>query len=143
MPDLFPVFFAAALLAFAGVGLLLLLRPSVFLHKFPNPWQPNTIWNRVQMRAVGLYFCLFVLLPISGSQKGFGGFQRNLVIALLSSPVLLAISFWAIWRYSSVQRVIRRQLTGEQLDDRLLELRMSLAFGGLLFLILFVAFVLR
>ena len=120
---------AIVLFIFAAIGFVLLLWPSRFLRHVRNPLQPDTPVNRVNMRAVGVITCLFVLLTISGA---FEGFHRNILVALSASPIILPIFLWALWRYSSLQQVNRRYLTGEAEDSRW-ELRMSIAFCSLLF----------
>jgi hypothetical protein len=74
----FAILFAIVLLILAGIGVVLLLWPSSFLLHVQNPLQPDTPINRVNMRAMGVFFCLFVLLPLSGSMKTSEGFQRHL-----------------------------------------------------------------
>src|SRR5437773_5840309 len=54
---------------FASLALILLVRPPLFLRRIPNPLLPDTPWNRVQMRGIGLVFCLFVLLVLSGGAR--------------------------------------------------------------------------
>jgi hypothetical protein len=143
MPDfLFAIILAIALLGFLGVGLILLLRPSMFLRHIKNPLQPDNPGNRVQMRGVGLFFSLFTLMVISGSLKKFEGFHQNILVALWVSPLLIPIFLWILWRYSSLQRVIRRHLTGEEIEDSAWELRMTLTFSGLLLLVVVIAFLL-
>src|ERR1700687_586176 len=109
MPDsLFAIILAIVLLGFFGVSLILLLRPSMFLRHFKNPLQPDTPRNRVQMRGVGLFFCLFTLMMISGSRRKLEGFHQNILIALWVSPLFISILLWILWRYTSLQQVIRR-----------------------------------
>ena len=137
----FAILFAVGLLIFAGIGVVLLLWPSSFLRYIHNPLQPDTPINRVYLRVVGIYFSLFILLPISGSTKSYEGFHRNVLIALGVSPVILPIFLWILWRYSSLQQVNRRFLAGEP-EQVQWELRMSIAFCLLLFVIIVTAFLL-
>jgi hypothetical protein len=74
---------------------------------------------------------LFVLVAISGA---FDAFHKNILVALTASPIILAVFLWGLWRYSSLQRVNRRYLAGET-DEPHWELRMSVAFCSLLFII--------
>ena len=121
--------FLIVLFIFAVLGFVLLIWPSGFLRHFPNPLQPDTPINRVHSRAGGVFVCLFVLVAVSGA---FEGFHRNIMVALSASPIILPILLWVLWRYSSLQQVNRRYLTGEAEDSRW-ELRMSIAFSSLLF----------
>jgi hypothetical protein len=100
------------LLFFVGVALGLLLWPSKVLRHFQNRLQPDTPWNRVQMRGVGLMLCLFVLMVISGSVKSLEGFHRNILLVLWTSPIVIPIFLWILWRYTLVQQINRRFLAG-------------------------------
>jgi hypothetical protein len=80
---------------------------------------------------LGVFVCLFVLVAVSGA---FGGFHKNILIALSLSPVILPILLWILWRYSSLQQVNRRYLV-DGTEDPHWELRMSVAFCSLLFII--------
>jgi hypothetical protein len=143
MPDsLFAIILAIFLLSFFGVSLILLLRPSMFLRHFKNPLQPDIPQHRVQMRGVGLFFCLFTLMMISGSLTKLEGFHQNILIALWVSPLLIPILLWILWRYSPLQQVMRRHLTGERVEDPAWELQMTLTFSGLLLLVVVIAFLL-
>jgi hypothetical protein len=108
----FAVLFIIALLAIAGVGFFLLIWPSKFLRHVQNPIQPDTPVNRVYMRAVGIYLCLFPLLIVSGSIKILEGVHRNILVALWAPPVILPIFLWSLWRYSALPHVNRRYLAG-------------------------------
>jgi hypothetical protein len=118
-------------LFFLAVGVVLLVWPSAFLRLVRNPVQPDTPLNRVYTRPVGVLFCLFVLVAVSGA---FEGFHKNILIALSISPVILPIFLWILWRYSSLQRVNGRYLV-DGTEDSHWELRMSVAFCSLLFII--------
>jgi len=132
---------AIVLLLSAGMSAVLLLWPSEFLRHIQNPWQPDTPVNRVHIRALGVYVCLFLLLIISGSMKNLEGFHRNILLALWASPVILPIFLWILWRYSPLQHVNRRYLAGETEEPRW-ELRMNVAFCSLLSMIVVAAFLL-
>jgi hypothetical protein len=118
---------------------VLLLRPSMFLRHLENPLQPDTPVNRVQMRGVGWFFCLFTLLMISGSIEKLEGFNRNILIALWVSPIIIPILLWILWRYSPLQQISRRHLIDESFEDQAWEIRMTLTFSGLLSLIVVTA----
>lgn len=132
---------AIVLLLSAGMSAVLLLWPSEFLRHIQNPWQPDTPVNRVHIRALGVFICLFLLVIISGSMRNLEGFHRNISIALWTLPVILPIFLWILWRYSPLQKVNRRYLAGE-VEEPQWELRMSLAFFSLLTLIVVTAFLL-
>lgn len=134
----FATIFAVVLLFFAAVGIILMAWPSAFLRHVRNPLQPNTPVNRVNARAVGVFICLLVLVTISGALRGF---HANILVALSVSPVILPIFLWILGRYSSLQRVNRRYLTGEG-EEPQWELRMSIAFSLLLGLIVATAILL-
>jgi hypothetical protein len=135
----FAISLAIALLFLSGLSLVLLISPSKFLRHIQNPWQPDTPLNRVQIRPVGIFFCLFVLLIISGSTKTLEGFHKNILLALWVSPIILPIFLWILWRYSSLQQVNRRYLAGEP-DSAQWELRMSVTFCSLLLTMVVTAF---
>jgi hypothetical protein len=134
----FAIFFAIVLLLFAGVGVVLLLWPSKFLRHFQNPFQPDTPINRVHMRALGVFLCLFLSVPISWSVTTHESFHKNILLALWASPVLLPTFLWILWRFSSLQQVNRRFLAGEA-EEPQWELRMSVAFCALLCVIVVAA----
>jgi hypothetical protein len=64
------------------------------------------------------------------------------LIVLWVSPILIPILLWILWRYSPLQQVIRRHLTGERVEDPAWELRMTFTFSGLLLLVVVIAFLL-
>jgi hypothetical protein len=127
----FALIAAIVLLFFAFVSMVLLVWPSMFLRHIQNPLQPDAPINRVHARALGVFSCLFLIMTISGP---FEGFHRNILLALWTAPVILPIFLWILWRYSSLQQVNRRYLTGEA-EEPQWELRMSVAFCSLLFII--------
>ena len=122
---------AIVLLFFAAISIVLVLWPSAFLRHDRNPLQSDAPINRNHIRAVGVYLCLFVLVASSGA---FEGFHKNILVALWTSPVLLPMFLWLLWRYSSLQRVNRRYLTGEA-EEPHWELWMSITFSALLSII--------
>jgi hypothetical protein len=123
--------FGVGFLFFVAVGVVLLVWPSAFLRHVRNPLQPDTPLNRVHSRTLGVFVCLFILVAVSGA---FEGFHKNILIALSISPLILPILLWILWRYSSLQRVNRRYLV-DGTEDPHWELRMSVAFCSLLFII--------
>jgi Mn2+/Fe2+ NRAMP family transporter len=123
--------FGIGFLFFAAAGIILMVWPSAFLRHVRNPLQPDTPLNRVYTRTLGVYMCLFVLLAVSGALEGF---HRNVLMALSISPVILPVLLWILWRYSSLQQVNRRYLVDGTVDPHW-ELRMSVAFCSLLFII--------
>jgi Mn2+/Fe2+ NRAMP family transporter len=132
-----------ALLFLGGIGLVLLLWPSRWLRRQRNPWQPDTPENRLYTRSLGQMVCLFLLLIVSGFGSGATaeGFHRNILVALWISFLFVPVLVWILWRTSPLRRVARRLLTGE-LDEEKWELRMSLAFSGLLTSMIITAFLL-
>jgi hypothetical protein len=143
MPDKwFSAFLVIVLLLFGGsIGVVLLIWPSKFLRHFQNPWQPDTPVNRVYTRALGVFVCSFVLVPISWSMTTFKGFDQNILLALWTLPVLMPIFLWILWRYSPLKQVNRRYLAGGE-EEPEWELRMSVAFCSLLSMIVVVAMLL-
>ena len=130
--------FVAVLILFTAIGIVAVLWPSKFLRFVQNPLQPDTPINRVSVRALGVFFCLFVLMMIS---EPFEGFHRNILVALTVSPIILGIFQWILWRYSSLRQVNRRYLAGDA-EEPQWELRMSIAFFSLLCIIVVAAFLL-
>jgi hypothetical protein len=97
--------------------------------------------SRVYMRALGVFVCLFVLVPISWSMTTFEGFDKNILLALWTLPVLMPIFLWILWRYSPLKQANRRYLAGGG-EEPQWELRMSVAFCSLLSVIVVVAMLL-
>ena len=93
---MFALLFVVVLLLLAGISVILLVRPSLYMRRYPNPWMQDTPWTRMQMRVVGLVFFLFVLMVFLGifssaSKSGFlKGFSDNILVALW----LAFISAW-------------------------------------------------
>ena len=114
-----------------------MLWPSKFLRHFQNPLQPDTPVNRVLMRAVGVFVCLFVSVPISWSVTTLE-VSTNILLAVWASPFFLPIFLWILWQYSPLQQVNRRYLAGEA-EAPHWELRMSVAFCSLLSVIVLAA----
>jgi hypothetical protein len=128
------ILLAVVLLFFAGTAVVLLIRPSLFLRVVRNPLMPDTPWNRVQLRALGLVFCLFVLLVFSGGAQEselHEGFHLNILVGLWTSFFTMPILLWILWRFS-VRSFIRRSYIDGTLEDHLWERRMTLIFCSLL-----------
>lgn len=137
MPDkAFVILFTGLLLLFAGLGLVLLLRPSEYLGRVNNQWQPDTPQNRVQMRGVGLYLCIVILMMSSGA---FPAFQHKILIALVIAPILIPIILWLLSKFSALQQVMREHVIDPSVEDRAWEWRMTLLLGGLLCAIVLIA----
>jgi len=78
----FAILLAIVLLVFAGVGVNLLIWPSKFLRHIQNPWQPDTPLNRVQIRPVGIFFCLFVLFTFGLDENSWRFSQKHLLSSM-------------------------------------------------------------
>jgi uncharacterized membrane protein YkvI len=87
MPDgLFAILLTVVVLFFTGVAITLLIRPSLLLRHFADPLQRDTPENRVQIRGVGIIFCLFVLqiiLAAAPPSELLNVFRHNLLVALV------------------------------------------------------------
>jgi hypothetical protein len=145
MPDsLFALLTGAAFLFFAFVSFTLLIRPRFFFRMFPNPLQRDTSWNRVQMRGVGLVFCLMLLMMFSGILRGahnsalVGGFHNNILLALWVSLLAGPIICWTLWRFS-VDFLVRRGHIDPTMEDPAWERGMALTFCSLLSFIILIA----
>ena len=137
----FVVLLPVALLLFAGVAVTMLVRPSLLLRHLANPLQRDTPENRVQLRGVGLIFCLFVLQPILAavpSSDWLRSFRHNMLIALWASPFAVPILLWLLWQFSVRSFVRRAQIEGKS-EDPAWELRMSLIFCSVLLLVVALA----
>jgi hypothetical protein len=141
---LFVILFTAVLLVFAGIGVFLLVNPSRYMRRNPNPWMEDTPWTRIQLRAVGLVFCLFVLMVFSGSMSHdsqsnvFKGFADNMLAALWLAFACVwvgGILLWIAWRFIAVRIWVRKHLSSEELESAAWERRMTIAFSALLLLI--------
>ena len=148
--------FVSALLAgivltvFAGISITVLVRPSQYIRWSRNPWMEDTPWTRLQMRAVGLVFSLFVLMAVSGIlswHKNSGilkSFADNIQIALWFVFVVtwvVGIMSFILWRFSAVRILIRNRFDDEKLANPAWERRMSILFCSLLVSIVALALV--
>jgi len=131
MPDgMWPIFVILVFLFFAGLALILLVWPSLFLRRIRNPLLLDTPWNRVQTRGIGLILCLFVLLVLSGGAPGselHEGFHRNILVALWVSVFTVPILLWILWQFS-VRSFVRRGYVNGTSEDPAWERRMTLVF---------------
>jgi hypothetical protein len=140
----FAVMAVTVLLLFSGVGLILLIHPALHFRIFPNPLMRNTPWNRLQMRTVGLVFCLFILLVVTGGWAGvpkretLEGFHNNILAALWVSFFAAPITCWILWRFS-VDFLIRRGHIDPAMEDPAWERGMAVTFCSLLLLTVLLA----
>lgn len=139
MPDrVFPVLLTVVLILWAGLSFTLLLRPSLFLRRISNPLQPDTPWNRVQMRGLGLVCSLFTLYPLlmlsAGSPESswHARFRDNVLIALWATFFTVPILLWTLWRFSARSAIRRLQIEGLP-EDPVWERRMTRIFCTMLF----------
>ena len=142
--SLFAVLAAAVFLFFAFLSFALLIRPRFFFRMFPNPLQTDTPWNHVQMRGVGLVFCLMLLMMLSGVLRGahgpalLEGFHHNILIALWVSVFAAPIISWILWRFS-VDFLVRRGHIDPTMEDPAWERGMTLTFCSLLSVIVLIS----
>ncbi len=142
--SLFALLAAAAFLFFAFLSFTLLIRPRFFFRMFPNPLQPDTPWNRVQMRGVGLVFCLMLLMVLSGVLRGAHGsalleaFHSNILLALWVSLLAVPIICWILWRFS-VDFLVRQGHIDPAMEDPTWERGITLTFCLLLSVIVLIA----
>jgi len=142
--SLFALLAAAAFLFFAFLSFTLLIRPRFFFRMFPNPLQLDTPWNRVQMRGVGLVFCLMLLMVLSGVLRGAHGsalleaFHSNILLALWVSLLAVPIICWILWRFS-VDFLVRQGHIDPAMEDPTWERGITLTFCLLLSVIVLIA----
>lgn len=131
MPDgMWAIFVILVFLFFAGLALILLVWPSLFLRRIRNPLMLDTPSNRVQTRGIGLIFSLFVLFVLSGGTSKselHEGFHRNILVALWVSIFTLPILLWILWQFS-VRSFVRRGYINGTSEDPAWERRMTLVF---------------
>jgi hypothetical protein len=111
----------------------------------------DTPWTRLQMRAVGLVFSLFVIMVVSGTLSWhkksviLENFAENIQIALwfvfVATWVVGVMSF-ILWRFAAFRIFIRKRFDDEKLDNPAWERRMSVLFCSLLASIVALALVL-
>jgi hypothetical protein len=149
MPDrVFVVLLIFAVLVFSGISVILLVRPSLYLRRYRNPWMEDTPWNRAQMRAVGLVFSLFMLVVLTGIGKGASksalleGFHNNILVALWITFLIAwvgGILSWILWRFPAIRTFVRNLYSADKLEDPAWERRMTTTFCSLLSFIVVVA----
>lgn len=146
MPDVvFKILLIALVAGLTGLGLILVLQPSRYFRWFPNPFMPDTPWNRIQMREIGLVLCLFVLMVLSGLLRAAvksefaEGFHNNIVLALWITFVTVWVGgllSWILWRFSAIRASVSDHFTNEKFEDPAWERRVSLTFCSVLFIII-------
>lgn len=152
MPPLaFALLAGIVLTVFAAFSLTVLVRPSQYIRWSKNPWMDDTPWTRLQMRVVGLVFCLAVIMMVSGILTGhtnsvvLQGFHENILIALwlafIATWIFGTVSF-VLWRFLAFRVFIRTHFDSEKLGDMAWERRMSVLFCSLLASIVAIAFIL-
>jgi hypothetical protein len=141
----FKILAIAFVAGFTGLGLILVLQPSLYFRWFPNPFMADTPWNRIQMRELGLVLCLFALMVLSGLlqaalKSDFAeGFHNNIVLALWITFILVWVGgllSWILWRFSAIRASVSNYFTNERLESPAWERRASLAFCSALLTIL-------
>jgi len=136
--------FGIALLVFSGVGLILLIHPALHFRIFPNPMMRDMPWIRLQMRTVGLVFCLFALLILTSGWAGvpkretLDGFHNNILVALWASLFAAPVISWILWRFS-VDFLVRRGHIDPTMEDPSWERGMTVTFCSLLLFIVLIA----
>src|SRR5262249_4137140 len=148
-PVLFRILFTTALLLIAAISIFLLVNPSRYIRRSRNPWMEDTPWMRIQLRAVGLVFCLLVLMVVSGSlshdsqSSVFRGFSDNILAALwlaFACVWVCGILSLVAWRFIAVRLWVRQHFPSEELESPAWERRMTITFSVLLLLIVASAF---
>lgn len=134
-----------------SLALVLLLQPSLFCRWFPNPWMPDTAWNRIQLRELGLSVCLFLLMILSGISRHLAnsefadGLQNNLLVALWITFVALvaqSLISWILWQFSAFRTFVSGHFSSERLKCTAWERKMALTFCSILFGIVAIAIIL-
>ncbi len=137
MPDDAIAILLPLLLTFLGISLALLIRPSVHFRLRPNVSMPNTPWIRLQIRMIGLVFCLMLLAALSYLSAGvvkprfLKGVSSNLLVALWIAFATLAangIASALLWRISAFRAFIRRRYPSDKLQNPSWERRMTWIF---------------
>jgi hypothetical protein len=140
----FALIFPFVFIAVAGIGLVLLVRPSLHFRLRPNPFMPDTPWNRLQMRVLGLFVFLFITVPfgwwLSDVVKSpiVDGFSSNILVALwvvFVAAIASGIVSWILWRFSAFRSFIRHHYPNEKLENREWDRRVTLIFCSILVLI--------
>jgi hypothetical protein len=142
---------ATGFVVFGVIGGFFLIRPSFGIRILKNPWMPDTPWNRLQMRALGLVFFLFASVALSmilakaTRSPLVEGFYENLLIALwlvFSALWVLGVSSWIAWRFTSVRVFVRRNFPPEKIEAPAWERGMTAIFCSILAAVLATALLL-
>ena len=146
---MFGIVIGIVLLLFTGIGVILLVRPSLYMRWNSNPWLKGTPWNRVQMRVVGLVVCLFLLLVASGILSGpsksklLASFSDNILVTLwvaFISAWFGGLVSWILWRFASFRTLIHERYSPDKIEGAAWERKMTIWFCSLLFVIVAVTF---
>ena len=145
MPDVgFKILAIAVVAGVTGLGLILILQPSLYFRWFPNPVMADTPWSRIGLRFLGLLLCLFVLMILSGSLQAdlksdlAEGFHNNIVLALwvtFAAVWIGGLLSSILWRFSAIRASVSNYFTNEKLESPTWERRASLAFCSVLVII--------
>ena len=104
----------------------------------------DTPWERLQLRTVGLVFCLVILMMVSGilgdgtKADVLEGFHQNVLIVLwlaFVAGVVSGIVSLVLWRFMAFRLFIRSHFKSEKLESPAWERRMTILFCSLLALI--------
>jgi hypothetical protein len=142
---------ATGFVVFGVIGGSFLVRPSFGIRILKNPWMPDTPWNRLQMRALGLAFFLFASVALSmilakaTRSPLLEGLYENLVIALwlvFSTLWILGLFSWIAWRFTSVRVFVCRYFLPGDAEAPAWERRMTVIFCSILAAVLATALLL-
>lgn len=105
--------------------------------------------QRLQLKTVGLVFCLVVLMMVSGI-RGDGtnadeleGFHQNVLTALwlvFVGAVVGGIISSILWRFTAFRLFIRSHFENDKLENAAWERRRTIIFCSLLALIVAIAY---
>jgi hypothetical protein len=118
-----------------------LVRPSLCINWFSNPWLPDSAWNRIQMRWLGVITCLFVVMVLTGistevlKSEFAESFYSNIVAILLLgffASWIVGILSWILWRFSAFRGFARARYLDVEIGDQAWERRMTVFFCLLL-----------
>lgn len=138
---MFAILAVVVLSAVAAISLILLVRPSTYTRRFPNPWMKDTPWTRIQMRVLGLVICLFLLLILSGilsdvsNSKLLAGFSKNILVALwfaFSLAWVGGILSWVLWWFPAFRSFVGRRFGVDKIESVKWEHTITISFCSLL-----------
>jgi drug/metabolite transporter (DMT)-like permease len=152
MPDIvFAILGGLVLCIFGAFGVCALVRPSHVIRWHRNPWMEDTPWVRLQLRGVGLVFCVAILMVVTGILGGntksepLEGFHQNLLMALWVAFIVGfvggAISL-ILWRFTAFRLLIRSHFRDEKINSPGWEQRLTILFCSLLASITAIAYLL-